>query len=210
MSAVKLISVTPDAENHIAYVARVSSPQQDNPNIAGLLKYMIREGHWSPFEHGFMTCEIRTSRAISTQILRHKSFTFQEFSQRYAIVGSERYIVYLPRRQDEKNRQNSIDDLDEEIQNWFIDAQQNVANLSFWLYKQAIDKGIAKESARFLLPLNTETTIYMTGSIRSWIHYIQLRSPENGTQKEHSDIVEEVKKIFIEQFPIISKALEWV
>lgn len=208
--SVKLISVTPDAENTIAYIARVSSPHQDNPVIAGLLKYMIRHGHWSPFEHAYMTVEIRTSRAIAAQILRHRSFTFQEFSQRYAVVGSERYIIYRPRRQDEKNRQNSIDDMPIEIEQWFAQAQQKVADLAFFLYKDAIDKGIAKECARFLLPLNTETTIYMTGSVRSFIHYIELRgNPEHGAQKEHQDIVAEVKEIFIEQFPIISEALEW-
>src|SRR3972149_10509353 len=126
MTAVKLISVTPDAEKLIAYIARVSSPHQDNPEITGLLKYMIRHSHWSPFEHSFMTVEIRTSRAIAAQILRHRSFTFQEFSQRYAEVGSERYIVYKPRRQDEKNRQNSIDDLDDFTKKWFIDAQREI------------------------------------------------------------------------------------
>jgi len=210
MSIVKLISVTPDAENVVAYCARVSSPQQDNLNISGLLKYMIREGHWSPFELAHMTLEIRTSRAIAQQIIRHRSFSFQEFSQRYAEVGSERYIIYEPRRQDEKNRQNSIDDLDDFTKKWFIDAQREISSLAFSLYYEALNKGIAKECARFLLPLNTETTIYQSGSLRSWIHYIQLRSPEHGTQKEHSDIVAEIKEIFIEQFPIISESLGWL
>ena len=207
MSAVKLISITPDAEEIIAYCARVSSPQQDNPNIAGLLKYMIREGHWSPFEMANMVVEIRTSRAIAQQILRHRSFSFQEFSQRYAAATN--YIVYSPRSQDPDSRQNSIDDMSEEDIKWFAFTQQAIANMCFDVYQEAIDRGIAKECARFLLPLNTETKLYMNGTLRSWIHYIQLRSPEHGTQKEHSDIVSEIKDIFIEQFPIISEALEW-
>lgn len=204
---IKLISVTPNAEETIAYCARVSSPNQDNPNISGLLKYMIREGHWSPFEMANMVVEITTSRAIAQQILRHRSFSFQEFSQRYAAV--ERFQFYGARRQDEKNRQNSIDDLDEHTKEWFLEAQREVMNHNFSIYKWALNKGIAKEVARFLLPLNVETKLYMNGTIRSWIHYIQLRSPEHGTQKEHSDIVAEIKEIFVEQFPVIAEALEW-
>jgi thymidylate synthase (FAD) len=209
MTAVKLISVTPDSENIIAYCARVSSPQQDNPNIAGLLKYMIREGHWSPFEMANMVVEITTSRAIAQQILRHRSFSFQEFSQRYSAVDPNDYLLYYARRQDEKNRQNSIDDMSGEDVMWFQSAQHEVAEKAFSLYREAISKGIAKETARFLLPLNTKTKLYMNGTLRSWIHYIQLRSPEHGTQKEHSDIVAQIKEIFIEQFPTISEALEW-
>ncbi len=205
---VKLVSVTPDAENIVAYCARVSSPHQDNPNIAGLLKYMIRESHWSPFEMANMVVEITTSRAISAQILRHRSFSFQEFSQRYSPV--EGYHEYDARRQDEKNRQNSIDDLSEHTRQWFIDAQQQVWNLSWRKYNSAISKGIAKEQARFLLPLNTTTKIYMNGTIRSWIHYLQLRTSEHGTQKEHADLVAQIKEIFIEEFPVISEALEWL
>lgn len=207
MSNVKLISVTPDAENTIAYCARVSSPKQDNPNIAGLLKYMIRESHWSPFEMANMVVEINTSRAISAQILRHRSFSFQEFSQRYA--EAPEWVPYEARRQDKENRQNSIDDLDEQTKNWFKELQYENARQSFIYYQWALKKGIAKESARFLLPMGTATKLYMNGTIRSWIHYIQLRSPEHGTQKEHSDIVAEIKEIFIEQFPVISEALEW-
>lgn len=206
---VKLISVTPDAENTVAYCARVSSPHQDNPEISGLLRYMIREGHWSPFEMANMVVEITTSRAISAQILRHRSFSFQEFSQRYAAVEDDRLVIYSARRQDEKNRQNSIDDLDQETKLWFIAAQVDVGRETFTRYYEALDRGIAKEQARFLLPLNTSTTLYMNGTLRSWIHYINLRSPENGTQKEHSDLVAEIKEIFIEQFPIITEALEW-
>jgi len=205
--SVKLISVTPDAENTIAYCARVSSPHQDNPNISGLLKYMIREGHWSPFEMANMVVEITTSRAISAQILRHRSFSFQEFSQRYAEAPS--WIAYGARRQDEKNRQNSIDDMSEEDKTFWNTLQSENARQSFIYYEWALKRGIAKELARFILPLNTETKLYMNGTLRSWIHYIQLRSPEHGTQKEHADLVAEVKDIFIEQFPTISEALEW-
>lgn len=206
--AVKLISVTPNAENTIAYCARVSSPHQDNPQISGLLKYMIREGHWSPFEMANMVVEITTSRAIAQQILRHRSFSFQEFSQRYAEVDYHN-MIYSGRRQDINNRQNSIDDLNEEDKLWFINAQMDVHELSTKKYKEAIEKGIAKESARFLLPLGIQTKLYMNGTLRSWIHYIQLRSPEHGTQKEHSDLVAQIKEIFIKEFPVISEALEW-
>lgn len=206
MSSVKLVWVTPDAEKHIAFCARVSSSYQDNPNIAGLLKYMIREGHWSPFEMADMCLEIRTTRAISHQIIRHKSFSFQEFSQRYA--KAPKIIFCLPRRQDLENRQNSIDDMSQSDIDWFIEAQKNVAEECFKWYEEALKKGIAKECARFLLPLNTETVIYMKGNVRSWMHYIELRGA-NGTQKEHADIVAEIKNIFIEQFPIISEALGW-
>ena len=204
---VKLISVTPDAENTIAYCARVSSPHQNNPNISGLLKYMIRESHWSPFEMANMVVEIYTSRAIAQQILRHRSFSFQEFSQRYAEAA--RPLIYGARRQDEKNRQASIDDMSEEDRLWFIESQIDVSHLAFNKYWEALDRGIAKEVARFLLPLSTETRLYMNGTVRSWIHYIQLRSPEHGTQKEHADLVAEIKEIFIEQFPTISEALGW-
>ncbi len=207
MPAIKLISVTPDAENTIAYCARVSSPQQDNPEISGLLKYMIREGHWSPFEMANMVVEITTSRAISAQILRHRSFSFQEFSQRYAEAPF--WLEYDARRQDTENRQNSIDDLDERTKKFWKTIQYENAKQSFIYYEWALKEGIAKEIARFLLPMGTETKIYMNGTLRSWIHYIQLRSPEHGTQKEHADLVAEIKKIFIEQFPVISEALEW-
>lgn len=204
----KLISVTPDAENIIAYCARVSSPNQDNPNISGLLKYMIREGHWSPFEMADMIVEIKTSRALAPQILRHRSFTFQEFSQRYAAV-SPSFIVYLGRRQDDKNRQSSIDDMSNDDQQWFIESQMEIADLCYNKYKAALDKGFAKESARFLLPVTTETTLYMHGTLRSWIHYINLRGPDHGAQKEHTEIVAQIREIFKEQFPIITEALEW-
>jgi len=207
---VKLISVTPDAEKHIAYVARVSNPKnQNNENFAGLLKYCIKHGHWSIFEQSFMTLEIETTRGIAAQILRHRSFTYQEFSQRYAdsnLLGE----VELPelRRQDSKNRQNSIDDLDPEVVEKLNKQMNTLFSSAFSLYNQMLEKGVAKECARFVLPLATPTRIYMTGSARSWIHYINLRSG-HGTQKEHMDIANECKSIFVEQFPSVAEAMEW-
>lgn len=208
---VRLISVTPDAEQTMAYVARVSNPaNQDNENYAGLLRYCIKHNHWSVFEQAFMTLEIETNRGIAAQILRHRSFTYQEFSQRYADTNLLSDKIPLPelRRQDTKNRQNSIDDLEEDkvfvmnkmIEDLFKDAQQ--------VYNFLLSQGVAKECARFVLPLATPTRIYMSGSVRSWIHYINLRSA-NGTQKEHMDIANECKKLFVEQFPVVSEALEW-
>ena len=208
---VNLISVTPDAEKHIAYVARVSNPKnQNNDNFAGLLKYCIKHGHWSIFEQAFMTLEIETTRGIAAQILRHRSFTYQEFSQRYAdsnLLGE----VELPelRRQDTKNRQNSTDDLDPEVVEKLNKQMNTLFSSAFSLYNQMLEKGVAKECARFVLPLATPTRIYMTGSVRSWIHYIDLRSA-HGTQKEHMDIANEAKSIFVEQFPSIAEAMEWI
>jgi thymidylate synthase (FAD) len=203
---VKLISISPNAEQTIAYCARVSSSKQDNPNIAGLLKYCSKHGHWSVFEMANMVVEITTSRAISPQILRHRSFNFQEFSQRYSEAQAFEY--YDPRRQDHKNKQNSFDDMSNEDHDWFHDAQAEVIKISNKLYQEALDKGIAKESARFLLPLNTSTKLYMNGTIRSWIHYLNVRcGPE--TQLEHREIANEIKKLFIEQLPIIAEAMEW-
>ena len=207
---VNLISVTPDAEKHIAYVARVSNPKnQNNENFAGLLKYCIKHGHWSIFEQAFMTLEIETTRGIAAQILRHRSFTYQEFSQRYAdsnLLGE----IELPelRRQDTKNRQNSIDDLDPEVVEKLNKQMNTLFSSALSLYNQMLEKGIAKECARFVLPLATPTRIYMTGSARSWIHYINLRSG-HGTQKEHMDIANECKSIFVEQFPSVAEAMEW-
>ena len=207
---VKLISVTPDAEKHIAYVARVSNPKnQENEKFSGLLKYCIKHGHWSIFEQSFMTLEIETTRGIAAQILRHRSFTYQEFSQRYAdsnLLGE----VELPelRRQDTKNRQNSIDDLDPEVVEKLNKQMNTLFSSALSLYNQMLEKGIAKECARFVLPLATPTRIYMTGSARSWIHYIKLRSG-HGTQKEHMDIANECKSIFVEQFPSVAEAMEW-
>jgi thymidylate synthase (FAD) len=208
---VKLITVTPDAEQTMGYVARVSNPaNQENPNVAGLLKYCVKHQHWSVFEQSFMTLEIETTRGLAAQILRHRSFTFQEFSQRYADSSLLGDTIPLPelRRQDTKNRQNSIDDLDPfEIQ--LLEKQMiTLFDSSMALYQQMLKRGVAKECARFVLPLATPTRLYMSGSCRSWIHYIQLRSA-NGTQKEHMDIAQECKKIFVEQFPTVAEALDW-
>ena len=207
---VKLISITPDAEKTMAFIARVSNPaNQENEKYAGLLRYCIKHNHWSVFEQSTMTVEIETTRAIAAQILRHRSFTYQEFSQRYADAKLLETIE-LPelRRQDNKNRQNSIDDLDPKIVDK-LNAQMNTLfSSAFSLYNQMLQEGVAKECARMVLPLCTPTRIYMTGSCRSWIHYINLRSA-NGTQKEHMLIAQAVKKIFIEQFPAVSDALDW-
>ncbi len=203
----KLVWCTPEAEKLIAYCARVSNPaNQDNENIEGLLKYCIRHGHWSVFEMANMNIEINTSRAISAQILRHRSFSFQEFSQRYAENTDIR--LYDARRQDVKNRQNSIDDISDRDKLWFTEAQNNVAGKSLALYRRALEKGIAKECARMLLPMSTSTRIYMNGTIRSWIHYFTLRCDE-ATQLEHREIANEAKEVFKEQLPVISKILEY-
>jgi len=209
---VKLISITPDSEQTMAYIARVSNPaNQENEKYSGLLKYCIKHNHWSVFEQATMTLEISTTRAIAAQILRHRSFTFQEFSQRYADTKLLKDNIPLPklRRQDTKNRQNSIDDLDPEVVDRLERQMQTLFSSSQSLYNQMIDVGVAKECARMVLPLCVPTKIYMTGSCRSWIHYIDLRSA-HGTQKEHMDIAEACKNIFIEQFPAVSEALEWV
>ena len=209
--SVKLVSVTPEAEATMGYVARVSNPaNQENPNVAGLLSYCIKHNHWSVFEQSFMTLEIETSRAIAAQILRHRSFTYQEFSQRYADSTLLSTQIPLPelRRQDEKNRQNSIDDLDPFIVQRLELQIQTLFDSSVALYKQMLESGVAKECARMVLPLCTPTRIYMSGSCRSWIHYIQLRSA-NGTQKEHMELAEMAKEVFCEQFPIVAEALEW-
>jgi len=207
---VKLVSVTPDAEQLMAYIARVSNPSnQDNEKYAGLLKYCIKHNHWSVFEQSTMTLEIETTRAIAAQILRHRSFTFQEFSQRYA-SSNDLGDIDLPelRRQDTKNRQNSTDDLDPEIVDKFERQMITLFSSAKSLYTQMLDVGVAKECARMVLPLCTPTRIYMTGSCRSWIHYINLRSA-HGTQKEHMVIAEACREVFIEQFPSVSEALEW-
>jgi len=211
MSEVKLISVTPDAEQLMSYCARVSNPNnQDNQNYTKLLKYCIDHGHFSVFEQAFMTVEINTTRGIAAQILRHRSFTFQEFSQRYAdatLLG-ENIPLFELRRQDIKNRQNSIDDIDNEIVvKWNSKIREHFAKAKS-LYDGMIADGVAKECARFVLPLATPTRLYMSGTVRSWIHYIQLRSA-NGTQKEHMIIANNIKDIFIDQFPTIAEALNW-
>jgi len=211
MTSVNLVSVTPEAEATMGYVARVSNPaNQENPKVAGLLKYCVQHQHWSVFEQAYMTLEINTTRGVAAQVLRHRSFTYQEFSQRYADSSLLADTIPLPelRRQDTKNRQNSIDDIDPFTKQEFqIKMQQHFA-AGMKLYKEMLDASIAKECARFVLPLAVPTKIYMTGSCRSWIHYIDLRSA-HGTQKEHMDIAEGARKIFIEQFPTVSEALEW-
>jgi len=211
MKNVKLISVTPDAEKHMAYCARVSNPNnQENEKISGLLKYCIKHQHWSIFEQAYMTVEIETNRGIAAQILRHRSFTFQEFSQRYADSSLLAETIPTPelRRQDIKNRQNSIDDIDPVVREEFQVKIQNHFEDGMKLYKELLECGIAKECARFVLPLATPTRLYMSGSVRSWIHYVNLRSA-HGTQKEHMEIAVACKEVFKEQFPIISESLEW-
>ncbi len=211
MTKVCLVSVTPDAEKTIGYIARVSNPaNQENPKVAGLLKYCIKHGHWSVFEQAFMTLEINTTRGLAAQILRHRSFTYQEFSQRYADTNLLAEMIEVPdlRLQDTKNRQNSIDGVPAEqkaflqgrIHQYFIEGMD--------LYNELLREGVAKECARFVLPQNTQTRLYMSGNVRSWLHYLELRTA-NGTQKEHMELAEDIRAIFIEQFPIISEALEW-
>jgi thymidylate synthase (FAD) len=209
--SVKLISITPDAEQTMSYCARVSNPNnQDNDNYSKLLKYCIDHQHWSIFEQAFMTVEINTTRGIAAQILRHRSFTFQEFSQRYAdaTLLSDDIPLFELRRQDTKNRQNSIDDISDEIKSkWNTRIREHFAK-SKALYDGMLADGIAKECARFILPLATPTRLYMSGTVRSFIHWIDLRS-SNGTQKEHMIIANEAKHIFISHLPIISEALGW-
>ena len=209
---VKFVSITPDAEKTMAYIARVSNPKnQDNEKFAGLLKYCIKHGHWSVFEQAYMTLEINTTRGLAAQILRHRSFTYQEFSQRYADANLLSEKIPLPklRRQDTKNRQNSTDDIDPFIVQKYEMLMEEHFKSSMDLYNKMLEDGIAKECARFVLPLSTPTRIYMTGSCRSWIHYINLRSA-HGTQKEHMEIADECRKVFTEQFPAVSEALSWV
>ena len=212
INTAKLISVTPDAEKHMAYCARVSNPaNQENEKFSGLLKYCVKHQHWSIFEQAYMTLELNTTRGIAAQVLRHRSFTYQEFSQRYADSSLLMDKIPLPelRRQDEKNRQNSIDDLDPfEVQTLEL-QMQTLFDSSMALYQQMLGRGVAKECARFVLPLAVPTKIYMTGSVRSWIHYIDLRSA-NGTQKEHMNLALSAKEIFIEQFPAVAEAMEWI
>lgn len=209
---VKLISVTPDAEKMMGYVARVSNPSnQENPKVAGLLKYCVKHQHWSVFEQSFMTLEIETTRGLAAQILRHRSFTFQEFSQRYADSSmlADTIPLFDLRRQDTKNRQNSIDDINPHTrQNFEIKIQKHFED-AMELYQEMLAAGIAKECSRFVLPLAVPTRIYMSGSCRSWVHYIDLRSA-HGTQKEHMDIAEACKNVFVEQFPTVAEALEWI
>ena len=208
-NSVELVSCTPDAEMTMSYCARVSNPNnQLNSDSAKLLAYCIKNKHWSIFETAHLTLQIKTSRAISAQILRHRSFTFQEFSQRYAAVDISGLVLYAARRQDLKNRQNSIDDVEDAINSEWIRRQNENWRDSFAHYTWALDNGIAKECARMVLPLGTSTTVYMSGSVRSWIHYLELRcAPE--TQKEHRDLADQCKLIFVQSLPDVSKALGW-
>lgn len=204
----KSMNVPPSLEGLTAYIARVSSPHQDNPKYAKLLKYCIQHGHWSILEHVSFTMEIRAPRAITTQILRHRSFTFQEFSQRYAEVQATPYLVEA-RTQDLKNRQKSISNEDHDLEDWWHKTQLDVYVNTERLYNKALRKGIAKEQARFLLPMASASTIFMTGNLRNWVHYCELRC-ENGTQLEHQEIAQQCKDILIEQLPAVAEALGWI
>lgn len=208
--AVELISISTNAEKLMGYIARVSNPEnQDNEDVAGLLRYCIKHGHWSVFEHAFITLEINTTRDIGAQILRHRSFYFQEFSQRYAAVMNPAKVPEL-RLQDHKNRQNSIEPSKEDLE--WLDEFDRIIEKHFEeshnIYESMLERGVAKECARKVLPLNTETKMYMSGNVRQWIHYIQLRSG-NGTQKEHMIIAEAAKKVFCDNLPIVAAALNW-
>jgi thymidylate synthase (FAD) len=209
MSNVKLIWATPDAESLITKMARVSAPaNQDNMDTAPrLLKYLIKHKHWSPYEMANLCVEIETTRGISAQILRHRSFSFQEFSQRYADV-SELGSSVIPhlRRQDIKNRQNSIDDLSPDVIAGYYRRIGNLFEDAEHLYREMVSSGVAKECARAVLPIATKTKMYMNGTLRSWIHYLQLRC-DVSTQLEHRQIADEIKEIFCEQFPIIGEAV---
>ena len=205
MHSAKLIWLTPDAEALIGKIARVSNPKnEDNPDVVGLLKYLIKHKHWSPFELASMCLEIQTTRAIAPQILRHRSFCFQEFSQRYA-VAMDLEMPHL-RRQDSKNRQNSIDDLDSETTEFIDDRICKHFREAEELYNYMLDRGVAKECARSVLPLNTTTRLYMSGTIRSWLHYIDLRS-WHGTQWEHTQIALNALEVIKQQLPTIADAM---
>ena len=220
MSEVKLISTTTGAgeldgkgpQEVITYVARVSNPhnQENFRTASGLLKYCIKHAHWSIFETSSMTLEINTNRGIAAQVLRHRSFCFQEFSQRYADTKLLDQNIPLPslRKQDKKNRQNSTNDLPPGMVEDYQKKIEKHFEAGMDLYNNLLDNGIAKECARFVLPLSTPTRIYMTGSCRSWIHYINLRTA-NGTQAEHMELAENCKKVFTQIFPDIAEALEW-
>jgi len=212
MPSVKLITVTPDAEDLIVYMARVSNPinQGLGQKSERLIQYLIDHKHWSPFEMTHMVLQIETTRAISAQILRHRSFSFQEFSQRYADVKELTTSIQLPhlRRQDQTNRQNSIDDLTTDKTQMFYRRISQHFEEAQDIYREMVSSGIAKETAREVLPLATPTRMYMAGSVRSWIHYIDLRS-QNGTQLEHMQIAQQAKEIFVKEFPTIGKALNW-
>jgi len=205
---VNLIHITPDAEQLIAYMARVSNPanQNNTETSAKLIKYLIDHKHWSPFEMVNMCVEIETTRSVAAQILRHRSFSFQEFSQRYAEVTAKPVVPNL-RRQDPKNRQNSIDDFTVDFQDIMDEVISEHFDDAIELYESLIKAGVAKECARDVLPLATPTRLYMNGTIRSWLHYCQLRCG-NGTQKEHQIIAREVWKLLQEHLPSVCVSLE--
>ena len=208
MHSAKLIWVTPDAEQLIGKIARVSNPKnENNPNVEGLLKYLIKHKHWSPFEMASMCVEIHTTRAIAPQILRHRSFSFQEFSQRYAIP-TDTFATVQPklRRQDTKNRQNSIDDLPTETTEYYDQRIDDHFRQGVELYESLLHSGVAKECARAVLPLNTVTRLYMSGTIRSWLHYVDLRG-DNGTQLEHMQIARSIGEILDTELPTIARAM---
>ena len=203
---VSLVHTTPDAEQLIAYMARVSNPDnQDNPDSERLIKYLIKHKHWSPFEMVNMCVEIETTRSVAAQILRHRSFSFQEFSQRYAKVDKSPALPLL-RRQDTKNRQNSIDNLDPFTVKDFNIKMNSLFELSEALYKEMLEAGVAKECARDILPLSTPTKLYMNGTLRSWLHYTDLRCA-NGTQYEHKLIANQCKDLIQQQFPTVYTAM---
>jgi thymidylate synthase (FAD) len=205
--ATELIWATPNAEQLIVRMARVSNPSNESnmDTAPGLLRYLVKHQHWSPFEMANLCVKISTQRDISTQILRHRSFTFQEFSTRYAVTSCTTTLPML-RRQDYKNRQNSFDDLDQELINKYEEKMLALLINANNLYTEMLEDGIAKETARRILPLCTDTTLYMNGTLRSWIHYLQLRC-DKATQLEHRQIANNIKDIFTEQFPIISEAV---
>lgn len=207
LHSVRLIHITPNAEDLIAYMARVSNPsnQTNTETSSKLIGYLIRHQHWSPFEMVNMCVEINTTRSIAAQILRHRSFSFQEFSQRYAQVTEVAQVPEL-RRQDNKNRQNSIDDLDDVVSAAYKFEITKLYGECYDLYKRLIEAGVAKECAREVLPMAAPTRLYMNGSVRSWLHYCDLRAG-NGTQKEHRLIAEEVKGILYSQIPNVCEAM---
>ncbi len=210
MSSVKLVAHTQgvgDLEGKtigeiLAYVARVSSPQNQGKHetAAKLLAYCAEHSHWSVFETAYITMEIKTSLAIATQILRHRSATFQMHSQRYSQI-LDGFEVYEARRQDTKNRQNSIDDLSQDVKEWFYGAQTEIQVIAYKLYKEALEYGIAKECARFLLPQSTLTTFYMTANVRTWITYLWVRCVEAGAQREHVEVADKCKAVLLSLVP---------
>ena len=210
MNNVSLVWATPDADVLVAKIARVSNPaNEDNPDAERLIRYLIRNQHWSPFEMVSLCMEIKTTRDIARQILRHRSFSFQEFSQRYADVTElGAFVMREARMQDPKNRQASRPCSNNELALWWEDVQQHLITTAYVIYKFARIKGIAKEQARALLPEGlTPSRLYMAGTLRSWIHYCQLRMA-NGTQREHADIAAEAWEIVRQVAPSVVAAVE--